>query len=125
VLRSAVSCCVSAAGFRFLGTLSCQTGFRPHYCRPTASTTLTRARATDPGRVYTFPTRETQTGPGALFTPGTAVLTSHRGIRGRRLPPFNGWSLSSRHSSPTRDVFVTRHQQEFPGSRPSGPSPDL
>src|SRR6266700_682705 len=38
VVQSAVSCCVSAAGIRFLDTLSCQTEFRPHYCRPTART---------------------------------------------------------------------------------------
>jgi hypothetical protein len=125
VLRSAVSCCVSAAGIRFLGTLSCQTGFRPPYDRPTTAGAHTRAPATDPGRVYTLHTRETRTGPGALFTPGTTVFAGHRWIRGRRLPPLNGWSLPPRHSCPTRDVDVTRHQQEFPGSRPSGPSPHL
>jgi hypothetical protein len=77
-VRSAVSCCVSAAGVRFLGTLSCQTGFRPLYSRPTAAGAHTRAPATDPGRVYTFPTRETRTGPGALYTPGTTVFAGHR-----------------------------------------------
>jgi hypothetical protein len=118
VLRSAVSCCVSAAGVRFLDTLSCQTGFRPHYCRPTASTTHTRACTADPGRVYTFPTRETRTGPDALYTPGTAVFTGHRPIRDRRLPSLNGRSLAPQHSYPTRDVSVTRHQREFPDSRP-------
>jgi hypothetical protein len=97
-VRSAVSCCVSAAGVRFLGTLSCQTGFRPHYCRPTAPGAHTRTPATDPGRVYTFHTRETRTGPAALYTPGTAVFTSHRVLRGRRLPPHNGRSLSPRHN---------------------------
>src|SRR6266704_3826616 len=125
VVQSAVSCCVSAAGIRFLDTLSCQTEFRPHYCRPTARTAHTRACAADPGRVYTFPTRETRTGPGALYTPGTAVFTGHRPIRGRRLPPHNGWSLAPRPSHPTRDVSLTRHRQEFPGSRPCGPSPHL
>ena len=49
-------------------------------------------------RVYTFRTRETQTGPGALSTPGTAVFTGRRGVRGRRLPPLSGRFLSSRHS---------------------------
>lgn len=124
-MRSAVSCCVSAAGIRFLDTLSHQTEFRPPYGRPTAPGAHTRAPDTDPGRVYTLHTHETRTGSGALYTPETAVFTSHRRIRGRRLPPFNGRSLSPRHSHPTRDVFVTRHQQEFPVSRPSGPSPDL
>ena len=68
-MRPAVSCCLSAAGVRFLDTLSCQTGFRPHRCRPTASTTHTRACAADPGRVYTFRTYQTWTG-WALSHPG-------------------------------------------------------
>jgi hypothetical protein len=93
VLRPAVSCCVSAAGIRFLGTLTCQTGFRPHYCRPTARTAHTRACATDPGRVYTFRTHETRTGLGALSTPGTTVFAGHHLIRGRRPPPSIGRSL--------------------------------
>ena len=76
-------------------------------------------------RVYTFRTRETQTGPGALSTPGTAVFTGRRGVRGRRLPPLSGRSLPPRRYSPARDVKVTRHQQGFPGSRPSGLSPRL
>ena len=119
IVRPAVSCCLSAAGVRFLGALSCQTEFRPHYCRPTAPGAHTRTPTTDPGRVYTFPTRETRAGPGALFTPRTAVfITSHRYVRGRRLPPLNGRSLSPRYNYPTRDVRLTRHQQEFPGSRP-------
>jgi len=60
---------------------------------------------TDPWRgVYAFPTCETRTGWGALSTPGTTVLTSHRYVRGRRLPHLNGQSLSSRHNNPTRDA---------------------
>ena len=93
MLRPAVSCCLSAAGIRFLDTLSCQTGFRPHCCRPTATGAHTRAPATDPGRVYTFPTHETRTGPGALYAPRTTVFASHRVLRGRRLPPYIGRSL--------------------------------
>src|SRR5262249_28391324 len=76
------------------------------------------APAADPGRVYTFHTRETQTGPGALCTPRMTVFAGHRMVRGRRLPPLNGRSLAPRTCYPTRDVFVTRHQQEFPDSRP-------
>jgi hypothetical protein len=93
MLRPAVSRCLSAAGVRFLDTLSCQTGFRPPYGRPTAAGAHTRAPATDPGRVYTFNTRETRTGPGALSTPRTTVFAGHRNVRGRRLPPYNGRSL--------------------------------
>src|SRR5712691_3975966 len=100
VLRPAVSCCVSAAGIRFLGTLACQTGFRPHCCRPTARTAHTRACAADPGRVYTFRTCETRTGLDALSTPGTTVFAGHRLIRGRRLPPYIGRSLFTPEPQP-------------------------
>src|SRR5262249_52782410 len=57
-------------------------------------------------------------GPGALFTPGMTVFAGHRRVRGRRLPPLYGRSLPSRTYNPTRNVFLTRHQQEFPDSRP-------
>jgi len=53
------------------------------------------------------------------------VLTGRRGVRGRRLPPLSGRSLPPRRYNPARDVKVTRHQQGFPGSRPSGLSPRL
>ncbi len=46
------------------------------------------------------------------------MFAGHRSVRGRRPPPHNGRSLPSRHHFPTRDVVVTRHQQELPGSRP-------
>jgi hypothetical protein len=74
-------------------------------------------------RVYTFRTHETRTGPAALYTPGTAVSTRPGSIPGRRLPHLSGMSLSSRQNHPAQDVRVTRHQQGFPGSRPSGPFP--
>lgn len=117
-MRPAVSCCVSAVGVRFLGTLAHQTGFRPHYCRPTAPTAHTRACAADPGGFYTFHTHETRTGPGAVYTPRTAVFTGHQVIRDRRLPLPNGRSLPPRHHFPTRDVPLTRHHRQFPGGRP-------
>jgi hypothetical protein len=118
VLRSAVSCRVSAAGVRFLGTLSCQTEFRPHYCRPTATGAHTRTPTADPGRVSTFRAHETRTGLGALCTPGMAVFADHRHIRGHRLPSLNGRSLAPQNCYPTRDVSLTRRLREFPGSRP-------
>jgi hypothetical protein len=110
-----VSCCLSAAGVRFLGTLSCQTEFRPHYCRPTATGAHTGTPTTDPGRVYTFHTRETRTGPGALFTPGMTVFAGHRVVRGCRLPPHSGRPLPPRYIYPTRGVGFTRHQQDVSG----------
>jgi hypothetical protein len=65
-MTTLVSCCLSAAGIRFLGILS-RPGFRPSYDRPTALTSA------DLSRVSMFRTRETRPGPGALSTPGTAV----------------------------------------------------
>ena len=120
-----LSCCLSAARHLLLG----------HPVLPGNSALLTvglphRLRIPAPGmrthsRVYTFRTRETQTGPAALSTPETAVFTGRRGVRGRRLPPLSGRSLPPRRHNPARDVEVTRHQQGFPGSRPSGLSPRL
>ncbi len=94
MLRPAVSCCLSAAGIRFLDTLSCQTGFRPHCCRPTAAGAHTRTPATDPGRVYTFPTRETRTGPGS----GSPNALLRRGPLRTGLARFPGISAQA---SPT------------------------
>ncbi len=95
---------------------------------PLLSAYRTALRIPAPGmrthsRVSAFRTHETQTGPGALSTPGTAVLTGRQCICGRRLPPLSGWSLPPRRHNPARDVEFTRHQQGFPGSRPSGPFP--
>ena len=67
-MTAPVSCCLSAAGIRFLGILS-----RPGIPPLLRSAYRTAARAADPSRVYMFRTRETRMGPGALFTPGTAV----------------------------------------------------
>ncbi len=113
-----LSCCLSAARHPLFG----------HPVLPGNSAPITvglphRLRIPAPGmrthsRFSTFRTRETQTGPGALSTPGTAVFTGHRGVRGRRLPPLCGWFLPPRRSNPARSVEVTKHQQEFPGSRP-------
>ena len=46
------------------------------------------------------------------------VFAGHRVVRDRRLPSHNGRSLPSQCYVPARDVGVTRHQQEFPDSRP-------
>ncbi len=46
------------------------------------------------------------------------MLTGRRGVRGRRLPPLSGRSLPPRQYNPARSAYLTRHQQEFPGSRP-------
>ena len=93
-------------------------GFRPTYDRPTAQPALTRACRADPDEVSTFRTHETRTGPGVLYTPGTAVFAGRRPVRGRRLPPLSGQPLAPRYNDPARGVSVTRHQQGFPDSRP-------
>ena len=92
--------------------------FRPSYDRPTGRPAPTRACRTDPGEVSTFRTHETRTGPGALYTPGTAVFAGRRPVRGRRLPPLSGRSLAPRYNDPARSAYLAKHQQEFPGSRP-------
>ena len=77
-------------GVRLMGTLS-----RHGNSAPLTVGLPHRLRIPAPGmrthsRVSTFRTHETQTGPGALCTPGTTVLNGHRSVRGRRLPPLNG-----------------------------------
>jgi hypothetical protein len=72
----------------------------------------------DPDGVSVFRTHETRLGLGAPCTPGTAVSTRPRTILGRRLPPSNGRSLSSRHHKPPQDGQLTRHQRGFTGIHP-------
>jgi hypothetical protein len=72
----------------------------------------------DPDGVSVFRTHETRLGLGAPCTPGTAVSTRPRTILGRRLPPSNGRSLSSRHHRPPQDGQLTRHQRGFTGIHP-------
>ena len=118
VVRPAVSCCLSAAGVRFLDTLSCQTGFRPPCGRPTAGPRLpahvlrTLAGFTRSARV--------RPGPGwALSLPRgqrcslAIALSVAAACRLTSAGPY-----SPRNRNPTRDVDLSRHQQEFPGSRP-------
>ena len=124
VLRSTGSCCLSAAGIRFLGTLSRRDSAPLTVGLPFQPRTPAHLSRTHSG-VSTFRMRETRTGPGALSTPGTAVFAGHRVFRGRRLPPLNDRSLSPRHRFPARNADITRHHREFPDSRPSGPSPRL
>jgi hypothetical protein len=64
-------------------------GFRPSYDRPTAPP----AGGADPSGVSMFRTRQTRPGPGALFTPGTAVPSRPANLPDRRTPPSSGRSL--------------------------------
>ena len=86
-----LSCCLSAAGIRFLGILSRQ-GIPP----PLRSAYRAASSGTDPDGVSMFRTRETRLGQGALCTPGTAVPTATGESPGRRLPLRNGQPLPPR-----------------------------
>jgi hypothetical protein len=117
-MTTLVSCCLSAAGIGFLGILS-----RPGLV-PLLRSAYRAASGADPSGVSMFRTHETRPGPGALCTPGTAVpvrprvnpvTAACRLATARSLPP--------RYRHPSRDVFLTRHQQGFTGVRPSRPFP--
>jgi hypothetical protein len=69
VRRRGVSCCLSAAGIRFLGILS-RPGIPPLLRSAYRTATISGA---DPSGFSMFRTRETRPGPGVLCTPGTAV----------------------------------------------------
>ena len=95
-------------------------GFRPSYDRPTAP-----ANGADPSGVSMFRTRETRLGPGALFTPGTAVPSRPVNLPDRRTPPSSGRSLFTpvQHSAPgcNRDEASSRVHWRSP--LPAFPSP--
>ena len=114
-----VSCRLSAAGIRFLGILS-----RPGIPPLLRSAYRAADSGTDPSGVSVFRTRETRPGPGALCTPGTTVparLRVNPAAAACRLATAR--SLPPRCHDPSRDVFLTRHQQGFTGVRPSRPFP--
>ena len=74
-MTARVSCCLSAAGLRFLGILS-RPGIPPllrSACRTASS------RRADPSEFSMFRTHETRLAQGALCTPGAAVSTG-RGV---------------------------------------------
>ena len=100
-----------------------------HPVPPGASAPLTiglprRDGSADPSGVSMFRTRETRPGPGALYTPGTAVPA-----RPRVRPVTAACRLATAgpcHPGATTrpGMFsLTRHQQGFTGVRPSRPFP--
>ena len=112
-----LSRCLSAAGISFLGVL-----FPPGDWAP-----LTVGLPAAPRRHYRtltgFPrsARMRCGRAGCPLYPGSdGVPCDHRDVRGRRLPPCNGWLLPPRYRTPTRDVRLTRHQQGFRVIHPSG-----
>jgi hypothetical protein len=79
-----------------------------------------RRRPPDPDGVSTFHTHETRPGRASSLPRERRCSHDHRDVRGRRLPPHNGRPLPPRQCAPTRDVKLTRHQQEFSVIRPFG-----
>ena len=108
-LIASLSRCLSATGVRFLGILFRARELGSPYGRLTGPP----EGRPDPDGVSGYRTHEARLGPGAFCTPGTAVSTRPSAILGRRLPHYNGTSLSPRHYHPTRGVPMTRHQQRF------------
>ena len=73
-----------------------------------------------------FHTREQRLGLGVRYTPRTAVSTRSSRLPDRRLPHFNGLSLSHRPYNPPRQVIITRHQPRLHFRSPHAqPSPHL
>jgi len=103
-MAALVSCCLSAAGVRFVGILS-----RPGI-PPLLRSAYRAACGADPSGVSMFRTRETQLGPGALSTPGTAVPATAR---------CNPWPP---HAASQRPVPVTPVLRSVPGSPNNGAS---
>ena len=118
-MTARVSCCLSAAGLRFLG----------HPVPPGIPPLLRSAyraasSGADPSGVSMFRTRETRLAQGALCTPGAAVST-----RPVILPAaacrFSTASPAAPDCNPPRDASLTRHQQGFTVIHPTPafPSP--
>ena len=114
------SCCLSAAGLRFLRHPVPPAGFRPSYDRPTAP-----ANGADPSGVSMFRTRETRLGPGALFTPGTAVPSRSVNLPDRRTPPSSGRSPFTpvQHSAPGCNCDEASSRVHWRSPLPAFPSP--
>ena len=79
-----------------------------------------QAALPDPDGVSTFRAHEMRPGRVSSLPRGRRCSCDHRCVRGRRLPPCNGWPLPPRYYLPTRDVRLTRHQQGFRVIHPSG-----
>ena len=97
-MTALVSCCLSAAGIRFLGILS-----RPGIPPLLRSAYRAATGGADPSGVSMFRTRETRLGPGALSTPGTAVPARPGASLAAACRLRNGRSLSPRCRFPSRE----------------------
>ena len=113
------------AAFRppaFASWASCPArGLRPSYDRPTAPP----AGGADPSGFSMFRTRETRLGPGALFTPGTAVPSRPVNLPDRRTPPSSGRSLFTPvpHSAPGCNCDEASTRVHWRSPLPAFPSP--
>ena len=112
-----LSRCLSAAGIGFLGVLF--PPGNPAFLTVGLPEAPRRRRRTLTGFPRSARMRCGRAGR-PLYPGGDGVPCDHRRIRGRRLPPCNGWPLPPRYCQPTRDVRLTRHQQGFRIIHPSG-----
>ena len=83
------------------------------------------AGGADPSGVSMFRTRETRLGPGALFTPGTAVPSRSVNLPDRRTPPSSGRSLFTpvQHSAPGCNCDEASSRVHWRSPLPAFPSP--
>jgi hypothetical protein len=119
-MPAVLSCCLSAAGIRFLSILS-----RPGIPPPSRSAYHAATCGADPDEVSMFRTRETRLAQGALFTPGTAVSTATGDLPAARLPHRNGTPLASRTATrPGKELLrgISKGSLSF---TPHQPSPRL
>jgi hypothetical protein len=112
ILRSPVSCCLSAVGIRFLGhPAPAEALYLPHG-RPTG------VRA-GPQRGCRVAHDQDATGQGTSFTPRTVVRSRPATILRPAPAALRGQSLPSRWNIPSAEVTFTRRHQRFTRVCPS------
>jgi hypothetical protein len=109
----AVSCCLSAAGIRFLGLPVPAEGFRFSRDRPTLT-----ARCWDLDGVSMFRTNEIRVGPGASCAPGLRCSHSRRSCFDCRCR-FSAASPALRYFSHLPELPITKPHQRFTLIHPS------
>ena len=118
-MAALVSCCLSAAGVRFLGILS-----RPGI-PPLLRSAYRAADGADPSGVSMSARVRHSWGRVPSLPRGQRCLPRPGAIPGRRTPPHSGRSLSPRCCFSSRGVPITGHQQGFTDVHPSQPFPHL
>jgi hypothetical protein len=120
--RAPLSCCLSAAGIGFLGVL-----FPPG--NPAFLTVGLPAAPRRRRRTLTGFPRSARMRCGRagcpLYPGGDGVPCDHRDVRGRRLPPCNGWPLPPQYRSPDPGCQIDEASTRIQGHSPFRPSPHL